>query len=250
MAIVGWMILASQAPPARAQSARERRLPEGEIFGHRLGITFRLVPYDRSYGAQLTRDPVPGTAAHRAGLERGDTLVYFDNRPIYTAEDLLRTSAKTTITFVDGATGVLRDKTIYLPPLTGLFPPPEPPPPYVLGVSVAETTLPTSGDPRLTSAFGPTASQISSIKGLRIEGFTTHSTARDAGLEVGDVILKVNDQPTGELDDLKHALATCRGRLRVTLKESRPPFDVVSKMVYPQPTGGPSGPPPASPTRR
>jgi len=84
-----------------------------EIFIPHMNFYYRRVPYDNgTFGAQLTRDPVPGSPATQVWtgtgyvrLEQGDTIFEMDGIRFRTPDDVRNHRAYTTIRFIDSRTG-------------------------------------------------------------------------------------------------------------------------------------------------
>lgn len=245
----GWSLAAAPAP-VTAQQTKPPAPLEAPHFAPKFGITYRLVPYGRSYGALLVQEPVPGTGADRAGLQKGDIIVYVDNQPLYVARDIIRHGGKIKLAYIDVHDRQLKTTTAILPPLTGRYPPPRLPAPYVLGVSVSPVTLKGSDIPEPEPGDDPSAPALTSLQGLRIDGLALNSAARVAGLTSGDVLLSANGVKTEDLDNLRDALQNCQGVLTVTLKKGDDPTRITRLTIYPQPTGGPSVANPTTSARR
>jgi S1-C subfamily serine protease len=240
-ALAGLALLA----PAQGQDLRKSGPAEERRFATKFGITYRIVPYGRGYGAQLTHDPVPGTAADRVGLKRGDIVIFLNDQPIYSARDVVRHGGQVTVTYVDFLDGRVREAATSLPPLTGRAYSYAAPAPYVLGVSVTSETLRGADVPPGIDDDDPETPPPVSVGGLRIDGFTLNSAARAAGLERGDVILEANGRPMLRLDDLRDAIRVSRGTLKLKVKRAAPSLEVVTPTVRLQPAvadGGPGRP--------
>jgi S1-C subfamily serine protease len=235
LSLLAGLALALLNEPATAQSTK----PPGPIqrphFAPSFGITYRLVPYGRSYGAQLVQNPVLGTGADRAGLQRGDIVVFLDDQPIYAARDVVRHGGKIVVTYVDFHSGKLKSATTILPPRTGRYPPPEPPAPYVLGVSVSPVTLTGADVPPPEPGADPAAPPPVSVGGLRIDGLTFNSAARQAGLESGDVILQADEFKTLDTDSLRQAIQVSRGVLKLKVQRAEDKSRVDTVTVHLQP---------------
>jgi S1-C subfamily serine protease len=233
--------LIATAVPSRVP-AQQRPAPgpvEAPHFAPRFGITYRLVPYGRGYGAQLVQEPVRGTAADRAGLRRGDIVLYLNDQPLYKAEDIARHGGRVEIAYIDAYSRQLKTATTVMPPMTGRYPPPEPEPPYVLGVSVQPVTLKGADVPPPEPGSDPNEPPPVSVAALKIESMTLNSAARAAGLETGDILLKANGRPLDTLDALKDAIRVCRGVLRLTVMKPGAAQRIKVLTVYPQPTAAP-----------
>lgn len=123
-------------------------VPQYEQFAPNLGIYYRLVPYpagggypdapyggghgpygaapgtyqqvpypsqSSSFGARLTRYPIPGSPAASLQLEPGDMVVSLDNLPISSPNDVLGHRYDTNMVFVNIRTGLPQSANVYIP---------------------------------------------------------------------------------------------------------------------------------------
>ena len=100
-------------------------LETGENFLSHMGVYYRKVPYeDGTFGAQLTRDPVPGSPAAQIRstanaqayrLERGDTIFEIDGQRFRTDLDVRSHRLESTIRFIDVRTGQIMAGSFTLP---------------------------------------------------------------------------------------------------------------------------------------
>jgi serine protease Do len=144
--------------------------------------------WDRTYGA-LVASVEPGSPAEQAGVRRGDVVAELGGSRISDAEDFdtrvrgyPARSAFAMVLFRDGATRTLQVTPVEFPPR--------------LIESLAWERL------GLRVKDGKS--------GLAISGVRPGSAAQEIGLEPGDVILKVNNQPVPNPDAFREALLTAR----------------------------------------
>ena len=145
-ALITWSVSAQYQAPAPAQAPYP---PDGGrvYFAQNLGIYYRLVPYygsgynpitgnydpsnppgggdgapaqapypgSYSYGARLTRYPVPYSPAAYLQLEPGDMIVSLDNLPIYGPYDVESHRFQTSTVFINIRTGMPQVANMYIP---------------------------------------------------------------------------------------------------------------------------------------
>jgi Do/DeqQ family serine protease len=154
-------------------------------------LTSRLAAqlgWDRSYGA-LVASVEPGSPAEQAGVRRGDVVAEMGGSRISDAEDFdtrvrgyPARSAFPLVLFHDGAMRTLQVTPVEFPPR--------------LVESLAWERL----GLRVKDSRGA----------LAISGVRPGSAAQEIGLEPGDVILRVNNQPVPNSDAFREALLTAR----------------------------------------
>jgi Do/DeqQ family serine protease len=144
--------------------------------------------WDRSYGA-LVVSVEPGSPAEQAGVRRGDVVAEMGGSRISDAED-----------FDTRARGY---------PARSAFP-------LVLfregGLRTLQVT-PVEFPPRLVEslAWERLGLRVKEVKGaIAISGVRPGSAAQEIGLEPGDVILRINNQPVADSDAFREALLTAR----------------------------------------
>jgi Do/DeqQ family serine protease len=144
--------------------------------------------WDRSYGA-LVAGVEPGSPAEQAGVRRGDVVAEMGGSRITDAEDFNTRvrgyparSAFPLVLFRDGGLRTLQVTPVEFPPR--------------LIESLAWERL----GLRVKDARGAVA----------ISGVRPGSVAQEVGLETGDVILRVNNQPVANTEAFREALLTAR----------------------------------------
>ncbi|WP_224242858.1 trypsin-like peptidase domain-containing protein [Hyalangium gracile] len=144
--------------------------------------------WDRSYGA-LVAGVEPGSPAEQAGVRRGDVVAEMGGSRISDADDF--------------------DTRVRGYPARSAFP-------LVLfregGLRTLQVT-PVEFPPRLVEslAWERLGLRVKEARGaMAISGVRPGSAAQEIGLEPGDVILKVNNQPVANSDAFREALLTAR----------------------------------------
>ncbi len=88
---------------------------EGQ-FAPNLGIYYEPTRYaDGTFGARLTRPPVPNSPAAVVGFEPGDVIFELDGQRFTTPSDVLAHRAQTTVGFINVRTGGREMRTIFIP---------------------------------------------------------------------------------------------------------------------------------------
>ncbi len=144
--------------------------------------------WDRSYGA-LVAGVEPGSPAEQAGVRRGDVLAEMGGSRISDAEDF-ETRARGYPARSVFALAVFREG----------------------GLRTLQVT-PVEFPPRLieTLAWDRLGLRVKEARGtVAISGVRPGSVAHEVGLETGDVILRVNNQPIPNTDAFREALLTAR----------------------------------------
>ncbi|MEW4570888.1 PDZ domain-containing protein [Tautonia sp. JC769] len=128
---------------------------------------------------------------------------------------------------------------------------PAPPPSngYTLGVYTQVVPVPSFGAP----GGGPALAYVNpgqgggpSQYGLMITSLTPGGAAHRAGLEVGDIIVSANGQPTPNVDWLRWMLNNSNGYVNLTVRNVRPPHNFVQVPVSLVGVGFPIGQPAAA----
>jgi serine protease Do len=152
----------------------------------------------------LVSDVVPDGPAMRAGIEAGDVILDFDGRPIRRADDLQWLVATSESGRSVPLTVVRAGERRKL--LVTLAPRPDEPP----------TSPPMSAARPKASALGMTVSEITvgiarelkqpGLTGVVVTAVEAESPASEAGVERGDVLLRVGETPIRSLDDYAKAV--------------------------------------------
>ncbi|MFQ5802462.1 MAG: Do family serine endopeptidase [Candidatus Methylomirabilales bacterium] len=152
----------------------------------------------------LVTNVLPGMAAEKAGLKRGDVIVEYDGSPIKDVRELQRRVARTR-KGTKVRIKILRDEKLEtVTAAVGEFTQevlvrreesPEPPPKDVLGLTLAELTPETAQKFKLSVKAGVVVTEVS-------EG----SAAARAGVRPGDLLAEVDQEPVKTLEQVRRAL--------------------------------------------
>ena len=175
-----------QIPQAFSLGEQRGKLSRREFFAPNIGIHFRLVGVGDASGAQLTRNPVAGSGAAGLGLEPGDTIYLLDSLPIRMAVDVMNHHARTDVVFINVRTNRPQAGVMDLPPYTPL-PADVPPEIFAANLGIHYQLMALDGD-----TFGVRLSRTASGE----------SPAVAAGLELGDMILRLDGQPIKKPEDV------------------------------------------------
>jgi len=158
----------------------------------------------------LVNSVIDGSPADEAGMQRGDVIMRFDRQRIrdvsHMQEIIAETSPDNRVKIVverDKKTKVFYVKLGEIPAavtpvaLTQVQPQGQTPPQLGWGMSVAPI------DPEMGQKYGLAQSQ----KGILVTGIIPGGSASAAGIQVGDIILVANNQPTEELSQFYTAIA-------------------------------------------
>ena len=137
-------------------------------------------------GAQLTRNPAPGSGAAQLGLEPGDTIYLLDSLPIRMAVDVMNHHARTDVVFINVRTKRPQTGVMNLPGHTPL-PADVPPELFAANFGMHYQLMPLDGE-----AFGARLSRTA----------TGNVPAAACGLELGDMIMRLDDQPIKKAEDV------------------------------------------------
>ena len=175
-----------QVPQAFALGDPVGNLSKEEYHAPNIGIFFRLVPVGNALGAELTRDPDPGSGAAQLLLEPGDTIYNLDSLPIRHAVDVMNHHRRTDVSFINVRTNGPQAGVMVLPPFTPL-PADVPPENYAANLGIHYQLIPYEGGTlgtRLSrTAFGNTP-------------------AAAIQLELGDMIIRLDGQPIRKPEDV------------------------------------------------
>jgi Do/DeqQ family serine protease len=209
-------------PASMAGSVMDQLLDGGTVRRGQLGVTIQPVTPELARGlglddlsGALVSSVTEGSAAARAGVERGDVIVSLDGRRVADGNEL-RNLVAGTAPGSRVALGVLRDGS-----------------PRELSVTLgelaprAEKVAAAAGpadDFRLGIGVRPLGREDldelglpAGTRGLRITEVDPEGAAAAAGLAPGDVIERANNQPVGSVAELKAALERSGDRPAVLL---------------------------------
>jgi len=202
---IGFAIPANMAKHVMADLRESGRVRRGQ-----LGVTVQGMTSDlaASLGLEdvagaIVSAVTPGSAAARAGIERGDVIRAFNGTPVSNTNDLRNRvadtgpDAKATVTVLRD--GHERTLDVTLDEVAG-------------GQSARNdtghadrTALGVSVEP-LTPELASRVGAGDDTKGLLVRDVNPSGRAADAGVRQGDVILEVNRQPVPSVDALREAL--------------------------------------------
>ncbi len=182
------------------------------------------VGLDSPHGA-LVAQVNDGTPAAAAGLKVGDVIVSLDGTKIDTSRDLSRDVANLD-PGKSGKLGVWRDGAeIDLTVTLASLPADDAIKPAVAAQAPSGTDVPALGLnlSQLTPELRQQLNLPDTENGLVIMGIDPQSNLADSGLQQGDVIVSVNTQPVGSVDDMQKALteATNAGKKSVLMLVDR-----------------------------
>jgi serine protease Do len=206
----GYMGIGFAIPSNMAKGVMESLVKTGKVVRGYLGVSIQdLSPkiakqfgLDKAHGA-LVGDVVGGSPAEKAGIQAGDVITRFDGKAIENSS-MLRNRVAETPVGQSAELEVVRDKK-----------------PLTLKVKVTE-------QPKDMSAAGESvksAGQGTALAGLEVRNLTREtaqelnlprgtqgvvvaevasgSTAEEAGLRAGDVIIELNRKPVRNIDDFR-----------------------------------------------
>ncbi len=133
-----------QVPQAFALGDPVGNLSKEEYHAPNIGIFFRVVPVGNALGAELTRDPDPGSGAAQLLLEPGDTIYNLDSLPIRHAVDVMNHHGRTDVSFINVRTNGPQAGVMVLPPFTPL-PADVPPENYAANLGIHYQLIPYEG---------------------------------------------------------------------------------------------------------
>jgi serine protease Do len=202
-------------PSNLAKTVIEQLRTQGKVTRGWLGVMIQDVTEDlaRSFklsephGALVSSVKEDGPAA-KAGLERGDIIVEFDGKPVKSSHELPSMVAATPIgknvdvkVLREGNEKTLQMKISEMPKGEGEAggEESEEQSGEKLGLSVAPVT------PEVASQLG-----IEPGSGVLVRAVKSGSTAEDAGLQAGDVILEVNRKAVKSVEAFKSAVSSAK----------------------------------------
>jgi Do/DeqQ family serine protease len=200
-------------PVNMAKSVMTQLREHGSVRRGQLGVTVQQMTSDlaKSLGLSEVKGAIvssvtPDSAADHAGIERGDVITAFNGKPITNFNDLRNRvaeagpSARSTVTVIRN--GQERTFNVTLDEVSseqsarnGSQP-----------GGNSQTALGVSVQP-LTPELADRAGVKPGTKGLLVQDVDPDGRAAEAGVQQGDVILEVNQQPVESADALRAALA-------------------------------------------
>jgi serine protease Do len=211
-------------PVNMAKSVMDQLRMKGKVTRAQLGVTVQGISSDmaESLGLKQTTGAIvssvmPGSAAERAGMKRGDVIESFNGQPVHDM-NMLRNHVAEAGPGSTAEVKILRDgseKELSVkldeasPEKSARRGDAEPGTDdnTALGVSVTPVT------PDLAAqAHAP-----KDVKGLIVEDVNPNGRAAAAGIQAGDIIQEVNRQAVTSVDDLKSALKRTSGRPTLVL---------------------------------
>jgi serine protease Do len=184
----------------------------GKVTRGSLGVTFQPDPSPvllRSFGAEsgvVITGIQPNGPAEAAGLKQGDVVVSINGKPVKNGDDLISVVAgapvgqPVTVRYLRNKQEQQAQVTIgdrskvfaaVLNPAEGQESPSAEGAEAKFGVSIQNIT------PEMASRLG-----IDGTQGVLVTSVETNSFAEEVGLQRGDVILQVNQQPVNRVDDV------------------------------------------------
>ena len=101
-------------PPGPAPGGPPPAPPD--LFAWNLGIYYQMIRYgDGTFGARLTRYPVPNSPAALLWLEPGDTIFALDSQRFTTTSDVLSHRNQTSVDFVKVRTNASQSAKVNIP---------------------------------------------------------------------------------------------------------------------------------------
>jgi serine protease Do len=164
----------------------------------------------RPEGAVIV-EPVPGGPAAKAGLESGDVVLRFGDRPVQDFRGLSRDVATqevgTSVPLIVWRDGAQKTLMVTIAERPGAPEHPTPPPAALAAVAQPDLGLALAPiDAAARSRYHLAESQT----GLLISDVTPGSTAADQGLHAGDVILRVQDQAAASAEVMRQEITRQR----------------------------------------
>ncbi len=203
-------------PSNMAQNVMEQLIKTGTVRRARIGVTVQPVNSElaESLGLRDVRGAIVSTVdadspAQKAGIERGDVITAFDGQPVSDSNDLRNRVAsstpgsRATVTIVRN--GREETKTVTLGELSSAR------------LASYSGNVGSSGD-RFGMTVEPVTPDLANQMGLKakrglvVEEVAPTSSASDAGLQSGDVIVEVNHRPVNTLEQFRDAAGASSGR--------------------------------------
>ncbi len=217
----GYMGLSFAVPIDVAMKVRDDLQKYGKVSRGRLGVTIQTVSQDLadSFGLKKAQGALvnavePGSPADKAGIKTGDIIIAVDGRAVEQSSDLPRIIGErrpgtdvSVRVWRQGETKELRAS---------------------LGETAAEKIASAEDDAKAKSAklglgvrplTAEERKQIDAEGGLLVE--EVEGAAARAGVQPGDVILALNNQPVKSLDQLRRLVDRSRGSIALLIQRDR-----------------------------
>ncbi len=199
-------------PANMARHVMDQLKTDGRVRRSQLGVTVQPVTSDmaeslglKEVSGAIVSSVSPGSAAEKAGIERGDVIKSFNGQPVHDFNALRNRVADTT-PGTSATVVVVRDGSE-----------------KTLNVKLDEADVSreardhseATGDDKaaLGVAVAPLSPEIASRAGLGkeahgviVQQVNPDGRAADAGIQPGDIILEVNRQPVQSVEDLRTAV--------------------------------------------
>ena len=200
-------------PANMAKNVMEQLRTKGKVTRAQLGVSIQAVTPEMAESLGLKQATgaivstvVPGSAADKAGVRRGDVIQSFNGQAVHDTNTLRNRvseagpgSTADVALVRDGSEkhlSVKLDEATPAKEASGRDTEPAAEDKTTLGVSVAP----------LTPELAERVRAPKDVHGLLVEDVNPDGRAAAAGIESGDVIQEVNRQPVTSVDDLKAAL--------------------------------------------
>jgi len=214
-------------PVNMARSVMDQLRVGGKVHRSQLGVTVQPMTNDlasslglKQTGGVIVNSVVPGSAADRAGVKRGDVILSFNGTPVRDTNNLRNRVAETK-PGSDASVVIARDsreQTLHVAlaeaeeaksaRTRGGEDSTKDDSGASLGISVTPVTPETArrSDRGERSDRGGERGERSNVSGLLVQDVDPEGRAADAGIQPGDVIQEVNRQPVRTVDELKSAV--------------------------------------------
>jgi serine protease Do len=213
--------IAFAIPSTTAKGVVEELIKNGTVSRGWLGVQIQPVTEDiaESLGLQDTKgalvsEPQPDGPAQAAGVEAGDVIMAVNGQPVASPKELARligglqpnAAAKVTV-WRDGKSRVLDVNLGEMPGAEQR--------------AAVEPAAPDTGE--MLEGFGLTVARADDGNGVVVTDVEPGSDAEERGLEVGDVIVKVNSVAVSSVKDVEKAVsdASKGGRKAVLVQIER-----------------------------
>jgi serine protease Do len=167
-----------------------------------------------------------GSPAEAGGLEPGDVVISWNGAPVATAEDL-KIDAQLSVPGMRIKVGLLREgKKVERDVVTRAATGRPAPPVHPAACGRARTEAKTADDDfQVEELPAPRAASLPGGKGVAVSQVADNGAAAQAGLRVGDIILRVGKEGVRSQKDLTGALATFKPGISVPILVRRAGFD-------------------------